>query len=87
VTRAANGSILARTKGDANPAPDAWTVPLRPTVPTVVASVPKLGYLLAGMQSRYWTQRLLMALGGLAVTVAVVIFILSTAPAQPQASH
>jgi signal peptidase I len=34
------------TKGDANNTPDAWTIPPESVVGQVIASVPKLGYLL-----------------------------------------
>ncbi|WP_165372868.1 signal peptidase I [Pengzhenrongella frigida] len=34
------------TKGDANPAPDAWTIPPENVIGRVIASVPRLGYVL-----------------------------------------
>jgi signal peptidase I len=73
------------TKGDANPAPDAWQATLNQTqVPVVVATVPSAGTALLWIQNP--AQRaLLTAVFGLVVTGAGVRWILR-APSTPPAN-
>jgi signal peptidase I len=72
------GAVIVRTKGDANPAPDAWQdVFTQPTVPRVIGSAPKLGYLIELVRGRT-TQRaaLPVAVAGVLATVVACALIL-----------
>jgi signal peptidase len=65
----ANHPVLV-TKGDANPTVDHWHATLSgPTVPRVVASVPKAGYALAWLRDPRWRASVIAALGLLMTTV------------------
>lgn len=66
------------TKGDANPAPDAWKARLDgPTVPHVIASVPHVGQLLLAVQGR-GLHTALLALLGTVLAVSGTRFILGS---------
>jgi len=66
-----NGVTTVQTKGDANPAPDAWTDTFSgSTASQVVAVVPKAGYLIAGLQAS-------VRPGDIAFTVGVPILTLT----------
>jgi signal peptidase I len=71
------------TKGDANKAPDPWHAQLTSSsVPEVVATVPWIGRLMVGIRGPI--QLALIVLGGLAVGVSGVRWILSPRrPARP----
>jgi signal peptidase I len=71
------------TKGDANPAPDHWRVTLSsPTVPQVVGSVPKAGYVLASLREPRWRAGVIGALG-LLMTVLLTRSVLGSRPRYP----
>ncbi|NKX53855.1 signal peptidase I [Arthrobacter sp. E918] len=71
----AAGPVLV-TKGDANPAPDAWRLAASgPRIPVVVASLPQLGSALSWLQSPP-VRSINVALLGLLLTAASVIGIL-----------
>ncbi len=71
------------TKGDANPAVDHWRVTLSsPTVPQVVTSVPKAGYLLVWLREPRWRAAVIGVLG-LLVTTALTRSVLRSRPATP----
>jgi signal peptidase I len=71
------------TKGDANPAPDRWRVTLTsPTVPRVVGSVPKAGYVLASLREPRWRAGVIGALG-LLMTALLTRSVLGSRPRSP----
>lgn len=77
---------VLRTKGDANPAPDAWVSQLTaPTVPVVVAHVPYVGRLLALGHTPH-SRALLVTLVGLCTTAAAVRLVLTASPT-PRPAH
>jgi len=85
------GQVLVQTQGDANPGPDAWEDVYAPTshVAQVVASVPKLGYLLEAIHGRS-TQRTVLPVGvaGTVLTFALCAFILfSGHPRRRERAH
>lgn len=78
-----DGTIRVRTKGDANPAPDAWTdTYTAPTAQQVVGVVPKFGFLLAGLQQTTSRPGLPFAAAGLLLTLAATSFVLLAVPAR-----
>jgi signal peptidase len=85
VSQTAKGLVVT-TKGDANPAPDAWRDLLTQSrVPVVVTHVPKFGYLLVAIREREW-RALLIALLGLFITFLATRQILA-APSRPHLAH
>lgn len=60
-----------RTKGDANPTRDPWTLKLPPRVPHAVATVPYAGYALVYAQTRE-VRAALIALAALTTLVALL---------------
>jgi signal peptidase len=63
---------VIRTKGDANPAPDAWQARLAtPTVPVVVMHVPYAGHLVMAMQAQRGHSGFVTLLG-LSLTVTAI---------------
>jgi len=78
--------LVVTTKGDANPAADAWRDLLTQSrVPVVVTHVPKFGYLLVAIREREW-RALLIALLGLFITFLATRQILA-APSRPRLAH
>ena len=79
------GAIVVRTRGDANPAADDWQDLFAPTstVPQVVGSVPKLGYLIEAAHGRT-AQRNVgpVAVAGLLVTLlaSALVLVAGTPP-------
>lgn len=79
----AAGPVLT-TKGDANPAPDAWRLAASaPRIPVVAASLPQLGSALSWLQSPP-VRSVNVALLGLLLTAACVFGILRTPAGQPE---
>jgi signal peptidase len=71
---------LLTTKGDANPTPDHWQVALStPTVPRVVGSMPKVGYLLVWLREPRWRAGVIGLLG-LLMTALMTRSVLRTRP-------
>lgn len=71
--------VLVQTQGDANPSPDGWedVYTSTSTVSEVVASVPKLGYLLEAVHGRTTQRNVLpVAVAGLVLTFAACAFVL-----------
>jgi signal peptidase I len=63
-----DGKPLVRTKGDANPAPESFTLRIdSPTVPVVIATVPQLG------RVSVLLQRSMLRLSVMAVTVVAIL--------------
>lgn len=82
------GTVVVRTRGDANSAPDPWRDTFsQSTVPHVVGSAPKLGYVIEAVRG-HTTQRAAVpvALAGLLVTALACALILSTCPGRPVAA-
>jgi signal peptidase I len=77
--------ILVQTQGDANPSPDDWedVYTSTSTVSEVVATVPKLGYVLEAVHGRT-TQRSVVpvAVAGLVLTFAACAFVLFAGTSQ-----
>jgi signal peptidase len=72
------------TRGDANPAPDAWRARLtNDRVPVVVAVVPKVGRLLVAVHQPR-ARALVIALLGLFTTAVAIRLTLAGAPQQPR---
>lgn len=85
VTGSPEGPVL-RTKGDANPAPDAWQARLSaPTVQVVAGHLPYAGRLVVHLHAPA-TRALLVGLLGLALTAVSVRLVLVTPTAAPVAS-
>ena len=79
------GSVVVQTKGDADAAPDRWQDVLTEagTVPRVVGSIPRLGYVIQALHG-HPTQRNVgpVAAAGLLVTLLACALILCTGPAR-----
>jgi signal peptidase len=80
-----DGVTYVRTKGDANPVDDTWTDVFHGgDAPQVVGVVPKLGYLIAGLQRGASRPGLPFLTAGLLLTVLATTFVLVAAPSRLQ---
>lgn len=71
ILHARDGQVGYRTKGDANPTRDPWTLKFPPRVGKVVASVPLAGYALVYAQTRE-VRAALIALAALSVLLSLL---------------
>jgi signal peptidase I len=73
-----------KTKGDANRTPDAWTVPPRNVIGTVVAGIPAAGYLLVFFQQPTGVPSMMVLLVSLVLAWSIFFGPTTTAATQPR---